>query len=359
MKKLILGMAVALATLVNAEANQYTEKKGEWNRDRLIWPVGSHGAISAPTHSSFMDPSWTGASGHTYPDHTGMDVGYFYVTSENEYNSYRDKLPSVLAAASGEVIFVKSDEGDGCGKWLLTDQEIKDMKKEGKPTAARFPKSKDCGGGCNYGNCAGNYVVIDHDPKDTGLLDRVGYRYSAYYHLQTGSSMTPSVGDWVDSGDEIGKMGSSGQSLTPHLHFEVHKDAIDVGNPSAWNWEQFQASMVDPFYSLHDGSNNRGSGGSSMWQDQCSEEHTAKYGRVIQGHALSAFEYELDSGSINPRYLVTGKENHNGPDPSEASGRAGIASGDVDYDESESWRACGRDITPCSDGQLLVDGECK
>jgi hypothetical protein len=29
MKKLILGMAVALATLVNAEANEYVEKKGE------------------------------------------------------------------------------------------------------------------------------------------------------------------------------------------------------------------------------------------------------------------------------------------------------------------------------------------
>jgi hypothetical protein len=239
-----------------------------------------------------------------------------------------------------------------------------------KPTAARFPKSDDCGGGCNYpnGNCAGNYVVIDHDPEeDKGLLDRVGYRYSAYYHLQKGSSMTPSVGDWVDSGDEIGKMGSSGQSLTPHLHFEVHKEAIDVGNPSAWNWEEFQASMVDPFYSLHDGSNNRGSGGSSMWQDQCSEEHTAKYGRVIQGHALSAFEYELDSGSINPRYLVTGKENHNEIGLSKesglagiSSGRAGIASGVVDYNESESWRACGRDITPpCPVGQLLVDGECK
>jgi len=377
MKKLILGMAVALATLVNADVHQTSSaKKEEWDKDRFIWPVGSGGAIPAPTHSSFMYPSWTGIAGHTYQYHTGMDVGYFAVTTEDGYKEYRDKLPSVLAAASGEVIFVKSDEGDACGIWLLTEQQIKD--KADDPTAAKFPKSDACGGGCNqddlttdakeFGNCAGNYVVIDHDPGDKkGLLEEVGYRYSAYYHLQKGETSGVVEGALVNSGDEIGKMGSSGQSLTPHLHFEVHKDRIDVGSPSTYSGtSKFSDSMVDPFYSLHDGRNNRRSGGSSMWRDQCSEERAAKYGQVM-AHALSAVEYELDSGSINPRYLVTGKENHNEIGLSKesglagiSSGRAGIASGVVDYNESESWQACGRDITPpCPVGQLLVDGECK
>ena len=124
----------------------------------------------------------------------------------------------------------------------------------GKPTAVKFEKTDDYGGGCKHGNCASNYVVIDHDPSETGLLDRAGYRYSAYYHLQKGSNRHLDVGDEVAMSAIIGKMGSSGQSLTPHLHFEAHKEAIEVSsvgpdslgrkpsNADFWN------SLVDPFY---------------------------------------------------------------------------------------------------------------
>jgi murein DD-endopeptidase MepM/ murein hydrolase activator NlpD len=62
---------------------------------------------------------------------------------------------------------------------------------------------------------AGNYVVIDHGNGE----------YSLYAHLQPGS-VRVQVGDRVAGGTRLGKLGSSGNSTEPHLHFQVC-DAAD------------------------------------------------------------------------------------------------------------------------------------
>jgi len=56
----------------------------------------------------------------------------------------------------------------------------------------------------------GNYVMIDHGKSE----------YSFYAHLQPGS-VRVHKGDRVKAGDLIGKLGSSGNSTEPHLHFHV------------------------------------------------------------------------------------------------------------------------------------------
>jgi hypothetical protein len=57
---------------------------------------------------------------------------------------------------------------------------------------------------------AGNYVVLDHRNGE----------YSAFMHL-AGGSITSKVGDAVRRGDVVGRVGNTGHSAEPHLHFQL------------------------------------------------------------------------------------------------------------------------------------------
>lgn len=64
-----------------------------------------------------------------------------------------------------------------------------------------------------YGNC----VIIDHG---NGIQ-------TLYAHF---TKLSVKAGDVVKAGDEVGKIGSTGNSTGPHLHFEVHVDG-EIVNP--------------------------------------------------------------------------------------------------------------------------------
>ncbi len=72
----------------------------------------------------------------------------------------------------------------------------------------------------------GNYVLVDHG---------FGYK-TRYAHLHT---ITVKEGDQVLRGQEVGKMGSTGKSTAPHLHYEV----IYINNPV--NPMNFFANDID------------------------------------------------------------------------------------------------------------------
>ncbi|URN12167.1 M23 family metallopeptidase [Streptomyces radiopugnans] len=60
----------------------------------------------------------------------------------------------------------------------------------------------------SWGGAYGNQVVIRHSDG----------RYSQYGHL---SSLSVSAGQTVNTGQQIGAVGSTGNSTGPHLHFEI------------------------------------------------------------------------------------------------------------------------------------------
>jgi len=82
----------------------------------------------------------------------------------------------------------------------------------------------------NIQTVAGNYIIMK-------CSDNV---YAVFVHLQKGS-IGISVGQSVNKGDVIGKVGHSGNSFSPHLHFQL-MDSNDIliakGLPCAF--EQYE-----------------------------------------------------------------------------------------------------------------------
>lgn len=76
-------------------------------------------------------------------------------------------------------------------------------------------KSYDAGG-------AGYYVVVRH----------ANNIYTVYMHMPGHSPL--SVGTNVSAGQQIGRVGSTGHSTGPHLHFEVHQGLWNQINPASF-----------------------------------------------------------------------------------------------------------------------------
>ncbi|WP_180970093.1 M23 family metallopeptidase [Deinococcus planocerae] len=92
----------------------------------------------------------------------------------------------VVAAADGTVVYTRND---------MPETDIGDR----SPASVKAPK-----------DYIGNSVVVQM---------RQGV-WATYAHLQTGS-VTVKVGDRVRTGQPLGKLGSSGNSTAPHLHFQL------------------------------------------------------------------------------------------------------------------------------------------
>jgi len=85
---------------------------------------------------------------------------------------------------------------------------------------------------CNHG--LGNTVYIRHE---NGLI-------SAYHHLQNGS-VRVEAGKKVGQDHVIGRVGDTGHSTGPHLHFILYRSRVSFGNPNqhvdpiqALGWEE-------------------------------------------------------------------------------------------------------------------------
>ncbi len=110
-----------------------------------------------------------------------IDAQYKLSSPDNSPNKedYYSWGMNILSAGSGTVVDVKAN---------LADKAI---------------------GSYDQNNPTGNYVVIQHGPA----------LYSFYGHMMAGSA-TVSIGDAVAAGQVIGKIGNSGYSTAPHVHFQ-------------------------------------------------------------------------------------------------------------------------------------------
>lgn len=91
---------------------------------------------------------------------------------------------------------------------------------------------------CGFTGRQWNAVYIRHGDGSTAW----------YGHLKNGSVTAKGVGEWVDTGERLGLVGSSGNSSTPHLHFELYDR---------------NGRLVDPFAGACNATT-----GSSWWVEQ-------------------------------------------------------------------------------------------
>ncbi len=97
---------------------------------------------------------------------------------------------------------------------------------------------------------AGNYVVVDHG----------GGVKSKYFHL---SEIDVKEGQDLKAGQQLGKVGSTGMSTGPHLHFEVHVNGEAVDPEPLLRGEAPVTPPPDSGYSLAGDSSSSSVGGGS------------------------------------------------------------------------------------------------
>ena len=102
----------------------------------------------------------------------------------------------------------------------------------GSGTSIRAPRAGvvTTAGSGRAGGWAGTYVTIKHSDGTSSL----------YAHM---SGVDVSVGEQVDAGRVIGRVGQTGRAFGPHLHFEIYPAGVEPG-------DVYRA--VDPWPWLHD-----------------------------------------------------------------------------------------------------------
>ncbi|MCP4808710.1 MAG: M23 family metallopeptidase [Proteobacteria bacterium] len=116
----------------------------------------------------------------------------------------------VIAAADGVVVDTEDGNYDHCHGDAATGE----VDCDGHPERA-------------------NFVIVEHD----------GGVRSKYWHLMT-DSVAVQVGDTVACGDTLGIVGSSGNSSTPHLHFQVELEGTPL-DPYAGEYSQPETWWID------------------------------------------------------------------------------------------------------------------
>lgn len=142
-----------------------------------------------------------------------------YRTNGAHFADYYAYGQPVLAAAAGTVVAAVNDQRE----------DERAMKQPNETQEAYFTRLRaDQAERLSRGalGIIGNHVIIDHGNGE----------FSIYVHMKPGS-VRVHAGDRVAQGQQIGQVGSSGNSTEPHLHFQVCNSAdalMCAGIPIQW-----------------------------------------------------------------------------------------------------------------------------
>ena len=194
--------------------------RGEWlSPNTPGTKVPSHGTNQLGTRYAydFIQVDWNRIGN---PAHRVSLMQYLF--SGVKLSDYYCWGQEVYSPCDGIVVVAEDGYAENAKTNLLADMS------NAYRNAHYFDPEKD-----DIQSVAGNYVIIKYSENV----------YAALCHLQTGSIQV-SVGENVAKGDVIGKVGHSGNSFAPHLHFQL-MDSCDIatanGIPCAFEeYEVFQ-----------------------------------------------------------------------------------------------------------------------
>lgn len=204
--------------------------RGEWfSPNTPGTKIPSHGTDKLGTRYAydFIQVDWERLGHPAY--RVNLLQYIFYGVPLKEYYCWGQ---DVYAPCNGIIVQVEDSYGECSRTNLLSDLS------NAYKNAHYFDPTKD-----DIQSVAGNFIIIQYDKNI----------YATLCHLQTGSIQV-SVGQSVEKGDVIGRVGHSGNSFAPHLHFHL-MDSSDIttanGLPCAF--EQYEIFEGDEWKTIENG----------------------------------------------------------------------------------------------------------
>ena len=204
--------------------------RGEWlSPNTPGTKVPSHGTNQLGTRYAydFIQVDWNRIGNPAYR------VGLMqYLFSGVKLSDYYCWGQEVYSPCDGIVVVAEDGYAENAKTNLLADMS------NAYRNAHYFDPEKD-----DIQSVAGNYVIIKYSENV----------YAALCHLQTGSIQV-SVGQMIKKGEVIGRVGHSGNSFAPHLHFQLMDSGdITVANGVPCAFEQYEIFQDNEWQIIENG----------------------------------------------------------------------------------------------------------
>lgn len=189
------------ASTENITAHADLEAKHEGAKNDYYFPLSGNWTVLNTPDPTTLHRWYTGEE-FAYDFMKYGNGGYTCTGDCSKPEDYYAYGADVMAVADGEIVEVVGNLDNVSPLPQPEESEESIAQRRAQATAELINQGDKA--------LAGNYVIIRHANEE----------YSFYAHLIK-DSIPVSAGDQVSAGDIIGKLGNSGNSTQPHLHFHV------------------------------------------------------------------------------------------------------------------------------------------